>query len=160
MASALGEHSLSFSWRPMPSSTFSGWESYCIWSLPTYSLSSLAPYGGQPPFAIFQVSVIFVNIPSSSYVSLHELKHPNRGGREENTIHAHCPSSRSHLPGTSHLKSSVWYLASAEVPACWVGQETESDGDFEVGINTGDMDEPRKFKNYLGTSDLSDSIRT
>lgn len=36
----------------------------------------------------------------------------------------------------------------------------ERDGDFEVGINTDDMDEQSKFKNFLVTSELGDSFRT
>lgn len=51
-------------------------------------------------------------------------------------------------------------MASAEVPARWARHEMERDGDFEVGINTGDMEEQNKFKNFLVTSELGDSFRT
>lgn len=93
-------------------------------------------------------------------MSLRKPKHPDRACLEENNIHVHCPSSCSHLHAASHLKSSVWYLASSGVPAWWGGHEMESNEGLEVGINTGDMDEQRKFKNDLETSDISDSIRT
>lgn len=58
------------------------------------------------------------------------------------------------------FEGCTWYLASAEDPAWWARHEMERYGDFEVGINTGDMEEQNKFKNFLVTSELGDSFRT
>lgn len=93
-------------------------------------------------------------------MSLYRLKHLNRDGLEEKKIYVHCSNSCSDLHSVSMFEGCTWYLASAEVPARRARNEMERDGDFEVGINTGDMEEQNKFKNFLVTSELGDSFRT